>query len=206
VLVALRRLHNGSWAAAGASRSGDGGAARSGWKPAPLPAHLAMLSLAELAGAAGGHTGKPRSARAAPDDRPPHLKYDGLPTHWDGRNVDGVNYVPPVRTPPPLEDATSERAASPSRHASPSAQVRTQGSCGSCYAIAAVAMLEARVRIATGNEQQPRLSEQDVVSCSPYSQGCDGGFPYLVGKYLQDFGVVDDDCFPYAAWSNLCAL
>jgi cathepsin C len=42
--------------------------------------------------------------------------------------------------------------------------------------------------------------QQDVVSCSEYSQGCGGGFPYLVGgKYAQDFGVVEESCFPYIA-------
>ena len=141
--------------------------------------------------------------RALVDGRPDHLKYDGLPTHWDWRNVNGVNFMGPVRT---------------------------QGSCGSCYAIAAVSMLEARARVASANAEQPVLSVQDVVSCSPCaptgggsnpraseracarsathacgpprvrtdSQGCDGGFPYLVGKYLHDYGVVTDECFPYA--------
>uniref|UniRef100_A0A7S3D662 Peptidase C1A papain C-terminal domain-containing protein n=2 Tax=Palpitomonas bilix TaxID=652834 RepID=A0A7S3D662_9EUKA len=41
------------------------------------------------------------------------------------------------------------------------------------------------------------LSPQHVVSCSQYSQGCDGGFEYLVAKYGQDFGIVSDHCFAY---------
>jgi len=41
-------------------------------------------------------------------------------------------------------------------------------------------MMEARIRVASGNRQQPVLSTQDVVSCSNYAQGCHGGFPYLV--------------------------
>ena len=49
-------------------------------------------------------------------------------------------------------------------------------------------MVEARTRIASGGKQREILSPLDVVGCSPYSQGCNGGFPYLVGKYGIDFG------------------
>ena len=121
-------------------------------------------------GAAGAAAGGGSELLRA-DDHGARGKYEGLPTHWDWRNVDGVNYV---------------------------SRVRTQGSCGACYAIAAVGMVEARVRVASRNTLRPELSAQDVVSCSPFSQGCDGGFPYLVGKYLAEYGVVDDACFPYA--------
>uniref|UniRef100_H3DQF2 Cathepsin C n=2 Tax=Tetraodon nigroviridis TaxID=99883 RepID=H3DQF2_TETNG len=34
--------------------------------------------------------------------------------------------------------------------------------------------------------------------------GCDGGFPYLIGKYVQDFGIVDESCFPYAGKDSPC--
>ena len=67
-----------------------------------------------------------------------------LPESWDWRNVQGVNYVSPVRN---------------------------QESCGSCYSFASMGMLEARIRILTNNSQTPILSPQEVVSCSPYAQG-----------------------------------
>ena len=110
------------------------------------------------------------TVRARKDARPVALKYAGLPSRWDWRDVDGVDYVSPGRV---------------------------QGVCGSCYAIAAVSMLESRLAVATGGRERTRLSVQEVLSCSPYSQGCAGGFPYLVGKYLRDFGLPSDDCFPY---------
>ncbi|NXP90867.1 CATC peptidase, partial [Passerina amoena] len=79
------------------------------------------------------------------------------------------------------------------------------GSCGSCYAFSSMGMLEARIRILTNNTQKPVFSPQQVVSCSQYSQGCDGGFPYLIGgKYVQDFGVVEEDCFPYTGQDSPC--
>lgn len=101
-----------------------------------------------------------------------------IPDSFDWRNVSGVNYVTPVVS---------------------------QGSCGSCYSFAAVAMLEARIRIRSNMTQQPFLSNQDVVSCSPYSQGCNGGFPYLVaGKYGRDYGFTEEACFPYKAADLEC--
>ncbi|KRY52559.1 Dipeptidyl peptidase 1 [Trichinella britovi] len=73
------------------------------------------------------------------------------------------------------------------------------GSCGSCYAFASAAMHEARYRILTDNQHQPVFSPQDIIECSQYSQGCDGGFPYLIGgKYAEDFGFVTEQCNPYS--------
>jgi cathepsin C len=64
-----------------------------------------------------------------------------VPASFDWRNVNGVNYVSPVRD---------------------------QGQCGSCYAFSAAGMMEARIRVRSNNTQQPILSTQDVVSCSLY--------------------------------------
>jgi len=102
-----------------------------------------------------------------------------LPDSWDWRNVSGVNYVPAVRN---------------------------QGSCGSCYAFSSLGMLESRLRVATKNQMRVNLSPQDVVGCSSYSQGCEGGFPYLVaGKYAQDYGVVAEECNPYTGVDSACS-
>ncbi|KAL1528019.1 hypothetical protein AB1Y20_009388 [Prymnesium parvum] len=111
-------------------------------------------------------------ARSKIDSSPEEMRFASLPREWDWRNVSGVSYLPPVRA---------------------------QGSCGSCYAISTIAMLESRIAIASGGRERVHLSVQDVLSCSPYSQGCEGGFPYLVGKYLHDFGVPSEECFPYAS-------
>ncbi|NXM91328.1 CATC peptidase, partial [Oenanthe oenanthe] len=136
------------------------------------------FALEELTKRAGGLYS--RASRPKPAPLTPELlkKVSSLPESWDWRNVNGVNYVSPVRN---------------------------QGSCGSCYAFSSMGMLEARIRILTNNTQKPVFSPQQVVSCSQYSQGCDGGFPYLIGgKYVQDFGVVEEDCFPYTAQDSPC--
>lgn len=102
----------------------------------------------------------------------------GLPDSFDWRNVSGVNYVSPVRN---------------------------QGSCGSCYAFSSLAMNEARLRVKTLNQQQKVFSTQDIVECAQYSQGCEGGFPYLIsGKYAEDFGLVEESCNPYKGQDGTC--
>ena len=30
------------------------------------------------------------------------------------------------------------------------------------------------------------------------------GFPYLISKYAEDFGLVDEECFPYEAKDSPC--
>jgi len=49
-----------------------------------------------------------------------------------------------------------------------------------------------------------QFSPQEVVSCSRYNQGCDGGYPFLVGKDMQDFGAVTESCFPYIGSNSDC--
>ncbi|KAM4702105.1 dipeptidyl peptidase 1-like [Discoglossus pictus] len=68
-------------------------------------------------------------------------------------------------------------------------------------------MLESRIRVFTNNHQKPTLSPPQVVSCSNYSQGCNGGFPYLIaGKYGQDFGIVEESDFPYTGTDSPALL
>ena len=102
------------------------------------------------------------------------ISNDGLPDNfnWNGDNSQNKNFVSPVKD---------------------------QQNCGSCYAFASVAMFESRARVQTNNKWEPVFSEQEIVSCSDYSQGCQGGFPFLISKYGQDYGLVEESCFPYTA-------
>ncbi|XP_043547496.1 dipeptidyl peptidase 1 [Chiloscyllium plagiosum] len=139
------------------------------------------FTIQELIKRAGGVNSRiPRRPRPMLVSEEMQKLADTLPESWDWRNVDGVNYVTPVRN---------------------------QGSCGSCYSFSSMGMLEARIRIQTNNTQTPILSPQQIVSCSQYSQGCDGGFPYLIaGKYAQDFGLVEEHCFPYVGMDTPCTI
>merc|ERR1712127_220434 len=104
-----------------------------------------------------------------------------LPTQMDWRNVDGVNYV---------------------------GTVDDQGGCGSCYSFASMGLLESRVRIETNMQQQPKYSEQEMITCGKdktYNQGCIGGFAYQnAGRYASTFGVVDESCAPYNPSDRTC--
>jgi len=110
-------------------------------------------------------------------EKKPFGKFGKLPANFDWRNVDGTNYDSPIRK---------------------------QGECGSCYAISAVSVMEARIRIASNNRLKPLLSPSSVLACSRYNQGCFGGYPYLVGKFGKEFGFVEENCQPYTETDDKC--
>ena len=58
--------------------------------------------------------------------------------------------------------------------------LKDQGSCGSCWAFAAVALVE--TYYARKGNPVTRLSDQQLVDCETISYGCDGGWPEY-GKY-----------------------
>lgn len=83
--------------------------------------------------------------------------------------------------------------------------VLDQGHCGSCYAASATDALTARARIkAAGKLNGFSLSTQSVVQCSGHNQGCDGGYPYLVGKFGREIGFVPSECMHYTGRQDLC--
>jgi hypothetical protein len=83
--------------------------------------------------------------------------------------------------------------------------VLDQGHCGSCYAAAATDAITARARIkAKGQLNSFTLSTQSVVQCSGHNQGCDGGYPYLVGKFGHEIGFVPAECMQYTGKQDLC--
>ena len=89
---------------------------------------------------------------------------------WDWRNVNGVNWLTPVRD---------------------------QGNCGSCVAFAAVAALEAQYKIASGQSWlDPQFSPQQLFNCG--GGACEIGWQLSPAmKMLKNKGVVDAACSPY---------
>ncbi|XP_022104025.1 dipeptidyl peptidase 1-like isoform X2 [Acanthaster planci] len=153
-------------------------AAQSSWKAGVYPEYEKM-TVEEMVRRRGGRASIMASKPSpAPVTEAVRNLAKTLPLSFDWRNVNGQNFVSPVRN---------------------------QGGCGSCYAFGSMAMYEARLRIATNNTKQLVMSPQDVVSCSEYSQGCEGGFPYLIaGKYAEDFGLVEESCTPYVGEDTPC--
>ncbi|XP_033121393.1 dipeptidyl peptidase 1-like [Anneissia japonica] len=151
--------------------------AQSSWTAGLYPEHE-KYTLEQMKNRAGGSTSKASRPLTAQVSQEVAKLAETLPSEFDWRNVAGQNFVTPVRN---------------------------QAQCGSCYAFASMAMLEARLKIETNNTVSKVFSPQDVVDCSEYSQGCSGGFPYLIaGKYAQDFGVVEESCSSYTGKDGKC--
>ena len=98
-----------------------------------------------------------------------------LPNHFDWRDKDGENWMTPVKD---------------------------QGNCGSCWAFSAVGIVEPVYNIAYGNPNLDLdLSEQYLVSdchTTPWGyQSCCGGWKDIALKYIRDYGITDEACFPY---------
>jgi cathepsin C len=111
---------------------------------------------------------------------------EGLTNYFNWRDYNGNDYTSPAKN---------------------------QGSCGSCFAFAALGALECIIEIRENNpDLNPDLSEQYILSCLPYSSfppGCGcrlGGDSTLVFEYIMSTtdlgnncnGVILEDCFPYA--------
>lgn len=92
-----------------------------------------------------------------------------IPESYDFRNIEGYDFTGPVRD---------------------------QGKCGSCYTVAFVQAVEARLKLKYG-KQVPVLSSQQVMQCNFLNEGCEGGWPHLNAYFNERGYMVSDDCAPY---------
>jgi len=133
------------------------------WKAKVYP-EFEQLTAGEFNQRAGFRPAKGARIRSLPKDEvllQIAEETKGLPSNFDWRNKDGQNYVDPV----------------------------INQACGSCYAVSSTSMINSRIRIMTKNRVKPTLPYQQILSCDRYNQGCAGGYPYLVEKHTQDFGL-----------------
>jgi len=81
--------------------------------------------------------------------------------------------------------------------------VKNQGQCGSCWAFCTTEMIESYAGLASGTT--PELSSQQVTSCTPNplscggTGGCMGSIPQLGYTYIQLFGHVMEEDYPYTS-------
>ena len=78
--------------------------------------------------------------------------------------------------------------------------IRDQGNCGSCWDFAALAALEAVIRIYGG--EIFHLSEQQILSCATPGWGCNGGNAAIAWGHVRDHGSVSNACMFYRADHN----
>lgn len=92
--------------------------------------------------------------------------------------------------------------------------VKDQGEeCGSCWAYAAVGLLESHLKIIQHNPNlTPDLSEQYLISCDEDDDGCDGGDFETALAYLVDtpgpegkIGTVNESVYPVDNFDDSCA-
>lgn len=130
------------------------------------------------------------------------------------KNLCGVLPTPEHMKLPVKRDASLVKINMPesfdSREAWPQCpstkDVRDQGACGSCWAVAAAEAMTDRTCIATNGTHQPYLAAEDILSCCGFfcGMGCDGGYPSGAWSYFTSSGVVTggpwnshQGCYPY---------
>jgi len=84
--------------------------------------------------------------------------------------------------------------------------VKSQGSCGSCWAFGAVGAVEAKINIDANNPSiDVDLSEQHLVaSCCSNCGDCGGGYPTSALNYIKSPGLPNETCSPYKACNSAC--
>lgn len=92
--------------------------------------------------------------------------------------------------------------------------VKFQGGCGSCWAFATLGTLEAYINLYYNQLLDIDLSEQELISCAVTSdgnegntvgKGCNGGNFQFATDYIRDFGIIDENAFPYIAGNGECS-
>ena len=73
--------------------------------------------------------------------------------------------------------------------------VKNQSSCGSCWAFAGIAQIEAHLKIEYGIDMD--LSEQQIIECNPYGADCSGGWASAVYNVAMTYGVIRNAAEPY---------
>lgn len=75
--------------------------------------------------------------------------------------------------------------------------------CGACWLHGTLSAVQDRIKIQKGGKgEDVMLGRQTLLNCAPfhgYSQGCDGGDPIDVYRYMKEFGLPDESCMPYNA-------
>lgn len=105
------------------------------------------------------------------------LVYGQLPPSYDWRNIEGTNYITPIKN---------------------------QGNCNACFAFATVAALESQIIKTYGISFLKDMSEQTVISCGSSGTCTSGGDKVKASSYLYNTGIPLESCFPYTGTDVSC--
>jgi len=126
------------------------------------------------------------------------------PTHFELTGITGFVHPPDVGDEKPKKPPVAYEITLPERwdwreHGAGIPPIRSQGSCGSCWAFGTVGVVEAAVAVA--DKQLVDLSEQFVLDCS--GKGSCGGGYWAYNAFLNKGGVWEKD-YPYKAYDTSC--
>uniref|UniRef100_A0A915LR22 Peptidase C1A papain C-terminal domain-containing protein n=1 Tax=Meloidogyne javanica TaxID=6303 RepID=A0A915LR22_MELJA len=81
--------------------------------------------------------------------------------------------------------------------------IKNQGQCGDCWAVASSSTFTDRYCIERAkkglktpvSDPDNQSSDDEILSCTPSTSGCNGGSPYYAWQYMQNSGVVSGSNF-----------
>lgn len=76
---------------------------------------------------------------------------------------------------------------------------------GSSFAFAVAGMVSMRC-CATKKENFGWLSPMELISCDTENYGCAGGWPVYAAKYVEQNGLVPNECYPYNGQNEGCPV
>jgi len=127
---------------------------------------------------------------------------------FEAMHMGGYKKTPVASTGAPVKSLASGKQLPESvdwREKGAISPVKDQQACGSCWAFCATEMIESYAQLANPENDMPILSAQQVTACTPNplscggTGGCMGSIPQLAFTYIQLFGHVTEDEWPYTA-------
>ncbi|KAG8291693.1 Tubulointerstitial nephritis antigen-like [Homalodisca vitripennis] len=82
-----------------------------------------------------------------------------------------------------------------------------QGWCAADWVMSTVQVATDRLMMVSNGEDRTVLSPQHLLSCNEKNQrGCDGGHISRAWKFIQKFGLVPDECYPWVGQRTSCTV